>query len=107
MNFKLKSILQFKIEYYLILLPSFFVLHGFNNNASLIEINDAIILIFKYLISFLLILLIASKRLKISEKGSFFTGFLMFIFFYFGWAHDLLKLTCLIHLLPGIPVFFR
>jgi hypothetical protein len=89
---KYKSgVLSFRYEYYLILLPLFFVFHGFNNNTSVVLIKDALLLLLKYWIWFLLILLVVSKALKSSEKGSVFTGFLMFIFFFFGWAHDFLK----------------
>jgi hypothetical protein len=91
MNSK-SELLSFKYELYLILLPLFFVLHGFNNNESVILIKDVLLLLLKYLIFFLLILLVVSKGLKSPKKASVFTGFLMFIFFFFGLAHDLLKL---------------
>lgn len=73
------------------LLPFFFVLHGYRSNAPLVSIKDAVILFLEYLIGFLVIYLFVSKYMKSSKKASFLTMFLMCIFFFFGWMHDLEK----------------
>lgn len=95
---KIKTKLQNK-GYFLLLLPLFFIIHGYNAYFSFIPIdftifNLTIILFFSALISRL-----SNKLLPAGNKGNVYSFFVIFYLLGFGYFHDLLKTF-----FPGSPV---
>src|SRR5215831_9671987 len=83
-------------EFFLFLLPIYFVAHGFNENYLSISAIDALKLTAQYLLAslalfFFFIILFKSKR-----KTALFVFALMCFYFFFGAFHDTLK-----HLFPS------
>ena len=83
--------------FYLILLPVFFVFHGFTENYETIPAGNAMGLLGIYLVATLIILGITWIFYRNVQKASYFTFLLMCFFFFFGWIHDSLKF-----IFPGI-----
>ncbi len=80
-----------KRPYYLLLLPVFFVLHGFRENYSIVFAKDALILAGWYLLaSFVLfgIFYLVSRNL---DKAALMAFTVMAFNFFFGALHDLFK----------------
>lgn len=79
--------------FFLLLLPVFFVLHGYIENYLAIPVKDALLLLAEYIISVIIVTLIVFAFLRDWKKAIFFS-FLLFLFhFFFGAVHDFLKLT--------------
>lgn len=90
MRFKLPQF-QFRNEYFLFLLPLFFVFHGYAEHYPFIPALQTFILFLKYfgvisLISLLFFLLFRSWK-----KSAVFTFLLMCFYFFFGTVHDEMK----------------
>lgn len=86
-NFKL----QFRKEYFLFLLPVFFVLHGYTENFPLIKESDGWLLLLQYwLVSFALCILFFLV-FQSWRKASVLVFFVMSFYFFFGSFHDAAK----------------
>lgn len=83
--------LRFRQEYFLFLLPLFFVLHGVVENFSLIPAADALGLLAYYFVLSFLLALIAFFVFGSWRKAAVFTTGLMAFHFFFGSLHDFLK----------------
>src|ERR1043165_1947311 len=90
MRFKFPR-LRFNKEYFLFLLPVFFVFHGYVENYSLVPVPDALFLLFYYVIAFVLIDLLLFLFFRSWRKSSLMTAALMMIHFFFGSFHDFIK----------------
>jgi hypothetical protein len=81
----------FQKEYFLFLLPLFFVFHGFVQNFEYMHAENVMFLFLKYamitiVLNFLFFLFFKSWR-----KAAVFTFFLMSLYFFYGPFHDQLK----------------
>jgi hypothetical protein len=88
--YKLKIFLQTKPVFFL-LLPIFFVLHGYVQNYPLVPVSDALKLVFEYLAVALLLIFIFYFIFKSWQKALLFVFCLMCVQFFFGAVHDLFK----------------
>ena len=103
----------FNKEYFLFLLPLFFVFHGFTENFPLVQIKEIIGLAGYYIILILLISFISFIIFKSWRKASVFTFFIFTFHFLFGSAHDLVKqvfnegiITRYVFILPSVIIAF-
>ena len=87
---KSKNLLRSK-PVFVILLPIFFVWHGYVQNYPLVPVPDALKLAFEYLAVALLSALIFYFIFKSWQKALLFVFSLMCIQFFFGAVHDLFK----------------
>lgn len=78
-------------EYFLVLLPLFFVFHGYAVNFPLVSSKSAVILFAAYSLSFLLFAALVYLVNRNWRKTALFTFFVMCSFFFFGSFHDLIK----------------
>jgi len=85
-----KSFLKSRPIFFL-LLPVYFVLHGFTENFNAIPAKDSLKLMSVYLISALVIFLLAWLLYRDSWKAAFFSFCLMAFHFFFGAIQDGLK----------------
>src|SRR5438552_4403653 len=76
---------------FVILLPIFFVWHGYVQNYPLVPVPDALKLAFEYLAVTLLLTLIFYFIFKSWQKALLFVFSLMCMQFFFGAVHDLFK----------------
>lgn len=83
--------LHFQKEYFLFLLPLFFVLHGFVQNYQYIHAEDALLLFLKYLSIWTPICLLFFFFFKSWRKATVYTFFLLCVYFFYGPFHDQLK----------------
>jgi len=74
-----------------ILLPVFFVWHGYVQNYPLVPVPDALKLVFEYLAAALLLVFISYFIFKSWQKALLFVFFLMCVQFFFGAVQDLFK----------------
>jgi hypothetical protein len=81
---------------FLLLLPVFFVLHGYNLNYDAVPAVDAAMLALKYIIIGVLIAAVAYLYFKDITKAALFTLLLLSIQFFYGSIQD-----WLLHHLPG------
>src|SRR5947209_20560583 len=75
-------------ELYLLLLPVFFILHGFTENYFLLPVSDAFLLLFYYLAIIIILCLIFFFIFKSWDKASLFTFLSLAYHFLFGSIHD-------------------
>lgn len=87
---KSKNLLQSK-PVFVILLPIFFVWHGYVQNYPLVPASDALKLVFEYLAVTLLLVFLFYFIFKSWPKALMFAFFLMCVQFFFGATHDLIK----------------
>ena len=97
---------------FLLLLPVFFVLHGFNENFHSALANASLILALKYIGIAMALTALAWLLFRDLFKAALFSFFLLCIYFFFGSAHDFLKtyftnsfLSRYSFILPAIFVF--
>src|SRR5215212_3730424 len=95
MNPKLTSLFGAK-PLFLILLPLFFVLHGFTAQFGLVDLKDAMYLLLVYMVSSFILAFLFWLFYKNFIKASLVAFIIMAVFFFFGNMHDFLK-----ELLPG------
>jgi hypothetical protein len=76
---------------FVLLLPVFFVLHGYVENYSLIPAWDSFSLLLEYLIATTILLLLFYLLFRNLLKAAIYSFFLLLVFFFFGSVHDLLK----------------
>src|SRR5215217_3889895 len=76
---------------FLLLLPLFFVFHGYVENFPFIPISDAWFVLVLYCFAIAFITLGFSRLFKSLIKGALFTFFISAFNFFFGSFHDLIK----------------
>lgn len=84
----MKAKLKIHKEFFIFLLPLFFVLHGFVENFDIVPAWDAFQLFLFYVAAFIILNLIFFLIFKSWRKASLFVFFLMAIHFFFGSFHD-------------------
>src|SRR4051812_39850949 len=82
--------------YFLLMLPLFFVLHGYLENFRLVHPVDCLLLLGAYWLAFGLIATLCYFIFRSWRKAALFCFCLMCFHFFFGSAHDVLK-----DILPG------
>lgn len=82
---------RFQHEYFLFLLPLFFVLHGFTEYFPAIPLQDSILLFSCYLIAIVLVVLLLTFLFSSFRKAAVFSFSLFAINFFFGAVHDFSK----------------
>jgi hypothetical protein len=83
--------LHFQKEYFLFLLPLFFVLHGFVQNYQYIHVDDTLLLFLKYIIVATVLTLLFFLFFKSWRKACVYIFFLTCLYFFYGPFHDQLK----------------
>lgn len=81
----------FSQEYFLLLLPLFFVLHGYTENFPLIRTGSALLLFGAYTTGFLILSLLVYFLYSDWRKAAVYTFLVMCTFFFFGTFHDGVK----------------
>src|SRR5947207_9373288 len=76
---------------FILLLPFFFVLHGFNENFGFIEVKTVCLLILVYSASAIIIFIICFLFYKNWIKSSLLTTSLLSVYFFYGSVQDFLK----------------
>jgi hypothetical protein len=76
---------------YLILLPIYFLLHGYNAFFGLLSFNILLSLFLSYLTIATILFLGTTLLFRNMQKAFLFSLFLLFVFFFFGAIHDGLK----------------
>lgn len=82
---------QFRNEYFLFLLPLFFVFHGFGEYYGMITLRDGLLLVGKYMLLILAVTFLLSLLFRAFLKGALFSFVFFCFFFFFGAAHDWLR----------------
>jgi len=90
MKFKLEK-LHLKNEYFLVLLPLFFICHGYNENYAVVNIRDVIVLLLKYLALLAIFFSFTLWLFKNWRKAAVVTLFIASFYFFFGPIHDAAK----------------
>jgi hypothetical protein len=80
-----------KYPFFLVLLPSYFVFHGFTENYDLVPVPDAVNLAAIYIASILLIFLLLFLFYKHARRAAMGAFLVAAINFFFGPVHDFLK----------------
>ncbi len=78
--------------FYVLLLPVFFVLHGYNENYGVIAVSDMLVLLGGYCVAALLLTGLLYLLYRNVAKAAFLAALLFCIYFFFGAIHDFLKL---------------
>lgn len=87
----LQPISKFKQLWCLLLLPVFFLLHGYNENFGLLSLLVVLRLFFFYVLITVGVAAMAVLLLRSPAKATAFSFFLLFLFFFFGAFHDGLR----------------
>ena len=82
---------MFEKEFFLILLPLFFVFHGYVDNLPYVRAADAFVLALTYCAATLVLAALFFFLFRSLQKAAVFTFLLMCTFFFFGPLHDVLK----------------
>src|SRR5215204_6515524 len=90
MKFKLEK-LHLKNEYFVVLLPLFFVCHGYNENYAVVNIRDVIVLLLKYLALLAIFFSFTLWLFTNWRKAAVVTLFIASFYFFFGPIHDAAK----------------
>jgi hypothetical protein len=90
MNIKV-GISHFQKEYFIFLLPLYFVLHGLVENYGSVTISTCLILVAKYQVATLVLLGIFSLLFRSWRKATFYVFALMCFYLFFGAVHDSVK----------------
>jgi FlaA1/EpsC-like NDP-sugar epimerase len=83
---------------YLILLPVFFILHGYLENYGFISVKDASVLLISYVVQTALIFLFSYIFFRNKNKAALITFMWMAFFFFFAALHEFLRQQSPIHL---------
>src|SRR5215213_367904 len=81
----------FQKQYFILLLPVFFVLHGFMNYYPLIFVNDSLILLLKYLLAIAIFAGLFFLIVRSWRTVFVLSALVMCFHFFFGATHDWLK----------------
>jgi hypothetical protein len=90
MKFELRKP-AFNKEFFILLLPVFFVWHGFVENYVSVSVNEAANLLIDYLLSVIVLFAIFYWLFRSWRKTSIFVFLLMAYYFFFGAVHDFAK----------------
>ncbi len=82
---------QLKDTGFLLLLPLFFVWHGFVENYSLVPLPDMLLLVLYYLLVCCLLSVVFYAVLRTWSKATLYSFLLLSIHFFFGAFHDTIK----------------
>jgi hypothetical protein len=85
----MKTTLQ-RYPFFLLLLPIFFVIHGFNEAFAYVGFGDCAILIARYAAAALLLFAVFRLLFKNTVAAALFSSFLMAFYLFFGAIHDFL-----------------
>jgi hypothetical protein len=85
--FRLSSF-RFRHEYFIILLPLFFVLHGYSDHYGEVPAEDALLLAGKYMLAVSLMTLLMALIFRSVRKGALFVVLFAGFYFFFGAVHD-------------------
>lgn len=88
---KLVSFIKSKPAFF-ILLPVFFVFHGFTDNYHAVPVKDALLLLFMYAVASLVFFIIGWLFYRHLFKAAIFSFSIMAFHFFFGTLQDFLKL---------------
>jgi hypothetical protein len=80
-----------KTDYFILLLPVFFVLHGFTEYFPVIPVIDSVMLLAKYLLTTVLLVVLFYFIFRSWRKATVFSFCIMAANFLFGSVHDLGK----------------
>jgi hypothetical protein len=80
-----------KYPLFLLLLPVFFVFHGFTENYDFVPVNDAALLTILYFLASGIIFLLCRLIFKNWRKAALMTFFIMAFHFFFGSVQDALR----------------
>ena len=80
-----------KYPYYIVLIPLFFVWHGFAENARLLHLKDVLLLASYYTVGALILFLVCKLIFRDSRKAALICGICMIFYFFFGAIYDFLK----------------
>jgi hypothetical protein len=83
--------LNFYTEYFLLLLPVFFVFHGYIDNIEATRFSEAVVLAGQYILTTLIIFGNAFFIFRSQRKAALFTFSLLFFHLFFGAFHDTAK----------------
>ncbi len=89
------SFLQ-KYNFHFLLLPLFFITHGYNDNVGLIPFSDLLLLLLAALAISSVIFMVSRIWMKTNEKASIFSFIFLLLFLFFGAIQDGIE-----KLLPG------
>ena len=78
-------------EFFLVLLPLFFIFHGFTENFPLVPVKDSLLLFAFYLLIIGVMGALFYWIYRSFQKAAFFTSLLLGFHFFFGSAHDASK----------------
>lgn len=84
---------SFQKEYFLFLLPLFFVFHGFNEHYGKIPTGDIFLLLMKYLLAIAVLVVLFSFLFRSFRKASVFTFVFFFVYLFYGTVHDWIKVV--------------
>src|SRR5258708_5370089 len=84
---------------YLILLPVFFVLHGYLENYGFISTKDAAVLLLSYMVQTAMIFLFSYVFFRDTNRSALTTFMWMAFFFFFAALHEFLRQHSPIHLI--------
>ena len=77
--------------FYVLLLPLFFVVHGYKENYGLIVLGDILLLLGSYCLVALVLTGLLYAAYRNISKAAFLAALLLGIYFFFGAIHDFLK----------------
>ena len=83
--------LKFSNDFFIFLLPAFFILHRVSEHYESIQFSEALVLFIKYIIASLLLGALVFLLFKNLKKALIFTTMLMAFHFFYGSIHDGLK----------------
>ena len=101
-----KTLTQYGL--YVLLIPIFFVLHGYNQNFGLIGFTDCLLLLTTYCAAVSVLYLLAKLFFKNAQKAALLTGLLISFYLFFGALFDFFKVhvAFLSRYSVILPVFF-
>jgi hypothetical protein len=82
---------KFEKEYFLVLLPFYFVFHGFVENYVSVSTSEVLLLILQYLLATIILFVIFFLLFRSWRKAALYVFALMAFHFFFGAIHDTVK----------------
>jgi Kef-type K+ transport system membrane component KefB len=90
-----KTLTQYGL--YVLLIPIFFVLHGYNQNFGLIGFTDCLLLLTTYCAAVSVLYLLTKLFFKNAQKAALLTGLLISFYLFFGALFDFFKYMLLFY----------
>jgi hypothetical protein len=82
---------RFQNEYFIFLLPLFFVFHGFNEHYGKIPIPDVLLLWVKYSLAMVVLALLFFLPFQSFRKAALYSTAFYLVYFFYGAGHDWIK----------------